>query len=80
MAEQRELPNLTSEVAWRLRGQIAGALAVLREDDEWAVSNAMQTADRLLAVGIEMAEKAAELIDAYTAAIGHERYLRKQEA
>lgn len=80
MAEQRELPELTTEVAWQLRGQMAGALAVLRDSGIWEASTSMQTADRLLSVGIKMAEEAAELIDAYTTIIGHERVLREQEA
>lgn len=74
MNDETDLPDLCPEVAFRIRGQMAGALAVLRQEgDLWDTSTAIQTVERLLTIGIEQADEAAELIDSYVSSVNQER-------
>lgn len=76
--KKRELPDLTTEPLWRIRGQMAGALAMLRQDEASDNSETMQTCIRLLEVGIEETDQVADVVDEYTSIVGHREYLLRK--
>lgn len=70
-------PDLTSYDAWCIRAQLCGALALLRDEDRFEMSDNLQTIARLMEVGIKESERLANLVDEYTLRVS--RIAREQE-